>query len=163
MQQRTQSIRFVAVWPPFCVRADVPGNEGSSERSIVLKVCGWDSGTRPSLILLRMVGDAARTAYSIRRPLEVHGANTLGGNNELRSAREDTLCPSFEILKVSSDGSEGWLGNVESRDMALFDIELTAAKSPGKYAILNRQTGAREVLNFVQPRTRSRRLRHLTE
>jgi len=75
----------------------------------------------------------------------------------------EILCPSFEILKVSSDGSEQWLGNVESRDMALFDIELTAAKSPGKYAILNRQTGEREVLNFVQPRTRSRRLRQVTE
>ena len=62
------------------------------------------------------------------------------------------MCPSFEILKLRSDGSEQWLGNVESRDMALFDIELTAAKLPGNYAILNRQTGEREVLNFVQPR-----------
>ena len=68
------------------------------------------------------------------------------------------MYPSFEILKLEPDGSEQWLGNVESRDLAVFDIELTAAKLPGKYAVLNLQTGEREVLNFVQPRTRSRRL-----
>ena len=47
------------------------------------------------------------------------------------------MYPSFEILKLGTDGSEQWMGDVESHDLALFDIELTAAKWPGKYAILN--------------------------
>ena len=58
------------------------------------------------------------------------------------------MYPSFDILKLATDGSEQWMGNVESYDVALFDIELAAAKWPGKYAIFDRQTGQREVFNF---------------
>ena len=72
----------------------------------------------------------------------------LTAQSYLIPAREDPLCPSFDILKLGLDDSEEWMGNVESYDVALFDVELAAAKSPGKYAILNRQTGQREVLNF---------------
>jgi hypothetical protein len=40
------------------------------------------------------------------------------------------------------------MGSVQSYGVALFEIELTAAKAPGDYAIVNRQTGERTVLSF---------------
>ena len=54
----------------------------------------------------------------------------------------------FDMYKVHLGGSAMWLGSVESYSVALFEIELTAAKAPGDYAIVNRQTGDRTVLNF---------------
>jgi hypothetical protein len=54
----------------------------------------------------------------------------------------------FDMYKVDPRGSAMWLGSVESYSVALFEIELTAAKAPGDYAIVNRQTGDRTVLNF---------------
>jgi len=40
------------------------------------------------------------------------------------------------------------MGSVQSYAIALFEIELTAAKAPGDYAIINRQTGERTALSF---------------
>ena len=54
----------------------------------------------------------------------------------------------FDMYKVDFGGSGMWMGSVESYSVALFEIELTAAKAPGDYAIVNRQTGERTVLNF---------------
>ena len=54
----------------------------------------------------------------------------------------------FDMYKVDPRGSAMWLGSVESYSVALFEIELTAAKALGDYAIVNRQTGDRTVLNF---------------
>jgi hypothetical protein len=54
----------------------------------------------------------------------------------------------FDLYKVDRGGLGMWLGSVESYSVALFEIELTAAKAPGDYAIVNRQTGDRTVLNF---------------
>jgi len=39
------------------------------------------------------------------------------------------------------------MGSVQSYSVALFEIELTAARAPGDYAVVNRQTGERTVLS----------------
>ena len=54
----------------------------------------------------------------------------------------------YDMYKVDLGGSTMWLGSVQSYSVALFELELTAAKAPGDYAIVNRQTGERNVLNF---------------
>ena len=54
----------------------------------------------------------------------------------------------FDMYKLDLCGSAMWMGSVESYGVALFEIELTAAKAPGDYAIVNRQTGERTVLSF---------------
>jgi hypothetical protein len=53
----------------------------------------------------------------------------------------------FDMYKVDLRGSAMWMGSVQSYSVALFEIELTAVKAPGDYAIVNRQTGERTVLN----------------
>ena len=54
----------------------------------------------------------------------------------------------FDMYKLDLCSSAMWMGNVQSYGVALFEIELTAAKAPGDYAIVNRQTGERTVLSF---------------
>jgi len=54
----------------------------------------------------------------------------------------------FDMYKVDLGGSARWLGSAQSYSVALFKIELTAAKAPGDYAIVNRQTSERTVLSF---------------
>ena len=54
----------------------------------------------------------------------------------------------FDMYKLDPYGSALWMGSVQSYGVALFEIELTAAKAPGDYAIVNRQTGERTVLSF---------------
>ena len=54
----------------------------------------------------------------------------------------------FDMYKIDFGGSAMWLGSIQSYSVALFEIELTAARAPGDYAIVNRQTGERNVLNF---------------
>ena len=54
----------------------------------------------------------------------------------------------FDLYKVDRGGLGMWLGSVESYSVALFEIELTAAKAPGDYAIVNRQTGDRTELSL---------------
>ena len=54
----------------------------------------------------------------------------------------------FCILKLQPDGSEFPIGDAESYNEALFEIELSAIRSPGKYVIRNRMTGQRDVLNL---------------
>ena len=54
----------------------------------------------------------------------------------------------FDIYKLEFCGSAMWMGSVQSYTVALFEIELVAAKAPGDYAIINRQTGERDVLSF---------------
>ena len=41
-----------------------------------------------------------------------------------------------------------WMGSVESYGVAFFEIELIAARAPGDYAIINRQTGEQSVMSF---------------
>ena len=54
----------------------------------------------------------------------------------------------FDMYKVDLGGSAMWLGSVQSYSVALFEIKLTAARVPGDYAIVNRQTGDRTALSF---------------
>ena len=54
----------------------------------------------------------------------------------------------FDVYKLDLCSSAMWMGSVQSYGVALFEIELTAAKAPGDYAIVNRQTGERTVLSF---------------
>jgi hypothetical protein len=54
----------------------------------------------------------------------------------------------FEMYRVDFDGSVEWLGSAQSYSLALLEIELTAVEAPGDYAIVNRRTGERTVLNF---------------
>jgi len=54
----------------------------------------------------------------------------------------------FDMYKVDFRGSVMWLGSVQSYSVALFEIELIAARAPGDYAIVNRQTGDRTALSF---------------
>ena len=54
----------------------------------------------------------------------------------------------FDMYKVDFRGSAMWLGSVQSYSVALFEIELTARRAPGDYAIVNRQTGDRTALSF---------------
>jgi hypothetical protein len=54
----------------------------------------------------------------------------------------------FDMYKVDFRGSAMWLGSVQSYSVALFEIELIAARAPGDYAIVNRQTGDRTALSF---------------
>src|SRR5215469_12345361 len=54
----------------------------------------------------------------------------------------------FDMYKVDFRGSAMWLGSVQSYSVALFEIKLTAAKAPGDYTIVNRQTGDRTALSF---------------
>jgi hypothetical protein len=53
----------------------------------------------------------------------------------------------FDMYKVDSRGSAIWMGSVQSYGVALFEIELTAVRAPGDYAIVNRQTGERTKLS----------------
>jgi hypothetical protein len=53
----------------------------------------------------------------------------------------------FDMYKVNLRGSAMWLGSVQSYSVALFEIELNAAKAPGDYVIVNRQTGGRTALS----------------
>ena len=54
----------------------------------------------------------------------------------------------FDMYRFDLCGSTMWMGSVQSYAIALFEIELTAAKAPGDYAIINRQTGERTALSF---------------
>jgi hypothetical protein len=56
----------------------------------------------------------------------------------------------FDMYKVDSRGSaiSILLGTVHSYRIATFEIGLRAARAPGDYAIVNRQTGQRTVLSF---------------
>ena len=53
----------------------------------------------------------------------------------------------YDMYKVDLGGSTMWLGSVQSYSVALFEIELTAVKAPGDYAIVNRPTGERTALS----------------
>jgi hypothetical protein len=55
----------------------------------------------------------------------------------------------FDMYKVDLRGSAIlWMGCVHSYGAAAFEIELSAARAPGDYAIVNRQTEERTVLSF---------------
>ena len=54
----------------------------------------------------------------------------------------------FDLYKLDLRGSAQWLGTVQSYNLALFEVELTAARAPGDYTIVNRQTGERTNLRF---------------
>jgi len=59
--------------------------------------------------------------------------------------RESAL---FDIYKFDLRGSANWMGTVHSYSMALFQVQLSATKAPGDYAIINRQTGERSVQSY---------------
>jgi hypothetical protein len=54
----------------------------------------------------------------------------------------------FDLYKLNLRGSAEWLGSVQSFNMALLEIELTAAREPGDYTVVNRETGERTDLTF---------------
>ena len=47
----------------------------------------------------------------------------------------------FDLYRLDPQGSAMWLGTVQSYTLAIFEIELTAARAPGDYTIVNRKTG----------------------
>ena len=51
------------------------------------------------------------------------------------------MCALFDMYKGDFRGPAMWLGSVHSYDAAAFGIVLIAARAPGDYAIVNRQTG----------------------
>ena len=54
----------------------------------------------------------------------------------------------FDLYRLDHRGSAMWLGTVQSYDLALFEIELTAARAPGDYTVVNRKTGERTDLRL---------------
>jgi hypothetical protein len=58
------------------------------------------------------------------------------------------MCALFDMYKLDFRGPDTWLGSVHSYSAAEFGIVLSAARAPGDYAIVNRQTGKRTVLSF---------------
>jgi hypothetical protein len=54
----------------------------------------------------------------------------------------------FDLYKLDLQGTVKWLGSVHTFNMALFEVELTAARAPGDYTVINRQTGERTDLTF---------------
>jgi len=58
------------------------------------------------------------------------------------------MCALFDMYKGDFRGPAMWLGSVHSYDAAAFGIVLIAARAPGDYAIVNRQTGERTILSF---------------
>jgi hypothetical protein len=58
------------------------------------------------------------------------------------------MCALFDMYKVDFRGPAVWLGSVHSYAVATFGIQLSAARAPGDYVIVNRQTGERTVLSF---------------
>jgi hypothetical protein len=58
------------------------------------------------------------------------------------------MCALFDMYKVDFRGPAVWLGSVHSYSAATFGIQLSAARAPGDYAIVNRQTGERTALSF---------------
>jgi hypothetical protein len=52
----------------------------------------------------------------------------------------------FDMYKVDFRGPAIWLGSAPSYRIAALEIELSAARAPSDYAIVNRQTGERTVL-----------------
>ena len=58
------------------------------------------------------------------------------------------MCALFDMYKVDFRGPTMWLGSVHSYDAATFGIQLSAARAPGDYVIVNRQTGERTVLSL---------------
>jgi hypothetical protein len=70
----------------------------------------------------------------------------------------------FDMYKVDLRGSAMWMGSVHSYNAAAFEIELSAARSPGDYAIVNRQTGERTVLSFgSQPKSEASAMKKPTD
>ena len=54
----------------------------------------------------------------------------------------------YDLYKLGDHGSAMWMGRVHSYDVALLEIELSAAKAPGDYLIVNEQSGEQNVLSF---------------
>jgi hypothetical protein len=54
----------------------------------------------------------------------------------------------FEVFKVGPDESLHKVGDAESFNAAMWDAEIAAIRAPGKYVLLNRSTGERDVLNL---------------
>jgi hypothetical protein len=54
----------------------------------------------------------------------------------------------FDLYRLDLKGSAMWLGTVQSYNLAVFEIELTAARAPGDYTIVNRKTGQRTDLRL---------------
>ena len=58
------------------------------------------------------------------------------------------MYPLYDMYKVGDHGSTMWMGRTESYNVALFEIELAAAKAPGDYLIVNEQTGQQSILSL---------------
>jgi hypothetical protein len=54
----------------------------------------------------------------------------------------------FDMYKVDFRGPAILLGSASSYRAAALEIELSAARAPGDYAIVDRQTGERTLLSF---------------
>jgi hypothetical protein len=54
----------------------------------------------------------------------------------------------FDLYNLDLQGSAKWLGSVQTFDIALLVVEMTAERAPGDYIVINRQTGERTDLTF---------------
>ena len=54
----------------------------------------------------------------------------------------------FDLYNLDLQGSAKWMGSVQTFNMALLVAEMTAARAPGNYTVINRQTGERTDLTF---------------
>ena len=54
----------------------------------------------------------------------------------------------YDLYKLGDHGSAMWLGRVQSYSLALLEIELTAARAPGDYLIVDQKNGQRNFLSF---------------
>ena len=64
----------------------------------------------------------------------------------------------FEIFRLQPDGSELYVGQAASYNIALFDVEMLASKVPAKYIIRDRETGQGLVVNLAPPDSQIRNL-----
>ena len=54
----------------------------------------------------------------------------------------------FDVFRLQPDGTELHVGEAASHFVALLHLEMIAARVPAKYAIRDRETGQRHVVNL---------------
>ena len=80
------------------------------------------------------------------RAIETSGISRIDSNQDWNYPRGSALLRGrmfalFDLYRLDPRGSAMWLGTVQSYNLAMFEIELIAARAPGDYTIVNRKTG----------------------
>ena len=83
------------------------------------------------------------------RILLILKSDSVFGNHSSAVKRAETFyVMSRTRLELGDHGSATWMGRTESYNVALFEIEVTAAKAPGDYLIVNEQTGQQNIISL---------------